>query len=118
MDYFVYAAASLAILVALTSLLVRTLNGPDRRRQHSTDPFGRRAFRCGFVVAGAGIVVLISATVPSFHKGFEFGIIAALGAVMIGLGIGYALGVRVFAAARRRRRRARPVRAVPRLSDL
>ena len=65
MDYFVYAATSLSILAALTTLLVRCLEGAADRRSRRGKAARRRTVPTGFAIAGAGVIVLIGAALPS-----------------------------------------------------
>ncbi|MEO1490822.1 MAG: hypothetical protein AAFV19_01555 [Pseudomonadota bacterium] len=118
MDYFVYAATSLSILAALTSLLVLGVESRDRRSAHRPNRSGLRTLPIGFAVAGVGVILLFGAALPRFHAMFDDGLVAAIGAVLVLLGIGFAIGTHIARARATRPRRARPVRTVPRLSDL
>ncbi len=118
MDYFTYGAASLSILFTLTALLLRTCDGLEHRRGKCIDEAGRRAVPRGFAIVGLGAITLVGAALPTFKDIFDYGIVAALGAVLVILGLGYMLGARFVAPVIKVRKRLRPIRRVPRLSDL
>lgn len=117
MDYFVYAATSLSILAAMLSLMLRGYDGIGRSHTRPTGGASRRSVLTGFAVAGAGVIAIIGAALPTFHAVFDFGLLAALGAVLVVLGFGYAASVRLVPAIERKGR-SRTTRSVPRLSDL